>query len=803
MLVSLCAWTQFLYAGEAIESSYEKARKVLPGNLKGLVRNATIQAHWFPAGDSFWYRRDSDSGAEYVIVNARTGNRRQAFNHRRLAAAVNTAAGLPEDAQVDPGHLSVTAMSREANGLELSIAVDGKSVTCRSSDYTCSENAGSTPAMNLLPAPDGGAAVFVRDNNLWLRIFDTDQERQLTHDGEPYFAYGARPEQQRFDELRAGAEFPVPPMSTYWSPDGQKLIVQRLDERGVQPYPFVEMSPENGGFRPVLHSVRIPLLGDSGDRKNESFVIDVKSGRKSLIETGPGFGFDDFGVGNAPIAWSEDGTKAFMLATNAGARTERLLELTLDSGETRVIIEENSSTSIALNHGLLNPNVRILDTSSEAIWFSERDGWGHLYLHDLDSGDLKNPITSGDWLVWDIVHIDEARRLVFFTAGGRETGRDPYYRHLYKASLDGGPITILTPENADHDIKTGLSQTRQRFLAGVSSGEAGVESSGFFVDTYSTVDQAPITVLRALDDGRIISKLEEADASRLFAVGWKAPQRFSVKAADGMTDIRGVLYLPSDFDPENSYPIIDAIYGGPVSIVAARSFRDAFDSGYFPASVAELGFAVVMLDGRGTPYRSREFREAGYGSFADPQLDDHVAAIRQLAGRHSFLDISRVGVYGHSNGGYLSARALLKHPGFFKVGFASAGPQNFQGLPGTGAPWFGVPDYGDGATLRPESGAVPDNYVVLDNSNFADQLQGRLMLVCGELDYTAFPALTMQLAAALIKANKNFDMLYLPGSTHRYFVDDLYVTRRVWDYFVEHLAGLPPPHDFDMNPRLR
>jgi len=799
IIVSLCAWTQVLAAGELIESAYERARSVLPVNLKGLVRNEMVQAHWFPTGDSFWYRRDSDSGVKYVLVDAWKGDRREAFDHQRLAEAVNAATGAPADVAVDPNHLLATGIIRQKDGLEISLAVGSGSVTCQSSNYICSEKAGPGPAMNLLPSPGGEFAAFVRDHNLWLKIPETDQERQLTYDGEPYFAYGVRPEQQRFDELRAGTEFPVPPMSTYWAPNGQKLIVQRLDERRVLDYPFLEMSPENGGFRPVSYSVRIPLLGDSGDRERESFVIDVKSGKKFLIELEPGFSLDDFGVGNAPIAWSRDGTKAFMLATDAGARTEQLIELALDTGETRVIIEEKASTSITLNHGLINPNVRVLDNSPEAIWFSERDGWGHLYLYDLNSGELKNPITSGNWLVWDIVHIDETRRLVFFIAGGRESGRDPYYRHLYKAPLDGGDITLLTPENSDHDIGTGLSPTRQRYLAGIPGGETGTGSSGFFVDTYSTVDQAPVTVLRSLDDGHLISRLEEANASEVKAAGWKAPERFSLNAADGLTEIHGVMYLPSDFDPKKSYPIIDAIYGGPVSVVAARSFKDAYNSGYFPASVAELGFAVIMLDGRGTPYRSRAFREAGYGSFADPQLDDHVTVIRQLAERFSFLDISRVGVYGHSNGGYLSARALLKHPDFFKVGFASAGPQNFQGLPGTGAPWFGLPDYGDGASLRPEIGAVPENYVVLDNSNFADQLQGRLMLVCGELDYTAFPALTMQLASALIEANKNFDMLYLPGSTHRYFVDDPYVTRRLWDYFVEHLAGLTPPDNFDMN----
>lgn len=803
-LITLLACTQCLAAGEPLLSAYEKARAVLPTNLKGLVKNEKINAHWLPGGDSFWYQRDTEFGVEYVVVDARTGDRNDAFDHQRLAASVLAALGGQSDIPIDPAQLRVTGMTRKGGEFEVVVGVDGDTFLCYTSDYNCSAHDVSVPAMNLLPSPDGKRAAFVRDNNLWLRILETDQEHQLTFDGEPYFAYATGPEQQKFEELRAGSGRPFPPVATFWSPDSQKLITRRLDERRVLGYPFLEMAPENGGFRPVLHSVRIPLLGDSGDRESQSFVIDANGAGTSRIRLEPGFGLDDFGLANAPLAFSSDGKKSFMLATNAGARKEQLVELKLEAGETRVLIEEEASTSVTMNHGVVNPNVRILINSAEAIWFSERDGWGHLYLYDLSNGKVKNPITGGNWLVRDIVHVDEARRQVFFTALGREAGRDPYFSHLYKASLDGGEITLLTPENADHAIGTGFSPTHQRFLPGVPGGvsDAYTDTSGFFVDTYSRVDQAPVTVLRSLDDGRLILKLEEADASDLYSAGWNAPERFSAKAADGSTDISGVLYLPSNFDPKQSYPIVDAIYGGPVSIVAARSFSDAYDNGYFPASVAELGFAVVMLDGRGTPYRSREFREAGYGSFADPQLDDHVAVIRQLAERYPFLDTSRVGVYGHSNGGYLSARALLKHPGFFKVGFASAGPQNFQGLPGTGAPWFGVPDYGEGSTVRPDAHAIPENYRVLDNGQFADQLSGRLMLVCGELDYTAFPALTLQLASALIKANKNFDMLYLPGSTHRYFVDNLYVTRRLWDYFVENLAGLSPPDDFDMNPAL-
>jgi dipeptidyl aminopeptidase/acylaminoacyl peptidase len=377
--------------------------------------------------------------------------------------------------------------------------------------------------------------------------------------------------------------------------------------------------------------------------------------------------------------------------------------------------------------------------------------------------------------------VDRNERVVYFAAGGREPDSDPYFRKLYRASFDGTDVRLLTPEEADHDIQSDFSP-----------------SGKYFVETYSTVVTPPRLLLRSLEDGDVIAELEIADAVNLYAADWRAPERFSVKAADGVSDIWVAVYLPPNSEPQRSYPIIDAIYGGPVSAIAPRSFRQSYASGYQQASLASLGFIVVSIDGRGTPYRSRAFREVGYGNFADPQLEDHIAAIRQIAKRYPSADLERVGIYGHSNGGYMAARALLKHADFFTVGVASAGPHNFQGLPGTGMPWMGIPQYEGGATTRPNDAAVPDNYQVLDNANFASGLKGKLLLICGDMDNTAFPALTLQLADALTKANKSYDLLFLPNQTHRYFVDQPYVMRRVWDYFVEHLLGKEPPLNFEM-----
>jgi dipeptidyl aminopeptidase/acylaminoacyl peptidase len=709
------------------DEDYAAAEKLISHHLGDKVRNEKPEAHWLGPEDKFWYERDGDSGSEFVLVDAGNGERQ--FNFKPE---------LPETPrQPEPG---------------------------------------------TLRSPDGKWSAFAREHNLWVTNTESGEERQLTDDGAPYYSYGGAPEQYRLDAMRAGLEFPQTLANSYWSPDSRYLVVARLDERKVSEYHFLESVPQNGSVRARAHSLRVPLLGDSGQRVTNTFVFDVEYGEKRAIELPSTLSLSFFAAGNRPIAWGPDSEVAYFLGASEGDKAVHLLKVEMISGNVRSVLEERAETSVTLGHNLgADPNVRILNDTKEVIWFSERDGWGHLYLFDLSSGRLKNRITSGDWTVWDITHIDENQRLVYFTAGGREPGSDPYYRKLYRAPLDGTGIRLLTPEEAHHEIQDDFSP-----------------SGNYFVETYSTVDTAPRFLLRSANEGNIIAELETADASELYATGWRAPERFSAKSADGSTDIWGAVYFPPDFDPLRAYPVIDAIYGGPVSVVAPRTLRQAYASGYQRASLARLGFIVVSLDGRGTPFRSRAFREAGYGNFADPQLEDHVAAIQQIAERIPSMDLERVGIYGHSNGGYMAARAMLKYPEIFKVGVSSAGPHNFHGLPGTGMPWMGIPRYEGGASLRPEDGAVPDNYRVLDNAELASGLRGDLLLICGDMDNTAFPALTLQLADALTKTNKSFDMLYLPNRNHRYFVDEPYVMRRIWDYFVEHLHGVEPPVDYEM-----
>ncbi len=712
---------------EVTASDYAAAERLIGHHIGNTVRNDRIVVHWLDDGAALSYQRDGLSGPEHIRVNTSTGEK----------AVVDA----PEPAPAAPPNPPGT-----------------------------------------LPSPDGKRSVFVRDHDLWIIDNDNGDERRLTSDGAPFFAWGGFADQVSLQATRTGASIPLPPMNVHWSPDGRYLVAGRMDERDVSEYQFLESVPLDGSPRAGSYSVRIPLLGEAGDRRINTVLIDTVMDDRRDILLPEGFALSFFATGNAPLAWSKDSGFAYFIAATTGDRRIRLLEVDMATGGARTIIEEISESSVTLGHDLRAPqNVRVLEDSREVIWFSERDGWGHLYLFDLSTGSLMSQITHGNWLVWEIVGVDEQARVIFFSAGGREPGSDPYYRKLYRVSFDGSGLRLLTPEQAHHEIVGSLSP-----------------GDRFFVDSYSTVDTPPVTVLRSLDDGRIVAELETADATALYAEGWRAPERFRVKAADGKTDLWATVYLPPDVDTEGSYPVIDAIYGGPVSIIAARGFRDGVVSGYQQASLARLGFIVFSLDGRGTPFRSRAFRETGYGNFADPQLEDHVAALAQIAARYPMADLERTGIYGHSNGGYMAARAMLKHPKSFRVGIASAGPHNFQGLPGTGMPWMGVPRYLGGGTTKPDPAAVPENYRVLDNAMFASGLEGHLLLICGDMDNTAFPALTLQLADALIRANKTFDLLVLPNRTHSYFVDEPYVMRRVWDYFVEHLLHTSPPTNFKM-----
>lgn len=727
-------------------ADYQRAEKVLDYNLKHALLNAKVVPHWINGTDVFWYRRETKTGFEYWRVDAATGAKTQ------LAAA--------------PVNPPVVVVAQTPAGWSMS--------------------------------PDRSRAVFARGNDLWLHDVASGRERQLTHDGADHFAYGKLPDGSLVSVPNLRNPTQTPPQNIVWLPDNKTIVGSRIDERAVADYPFLESVPQDGSFRPKLYNLRLVFPGDPGQYGIENFAIDAASGEKRLLQLP-----QDWVPAALAFAVSSDGRTLFTAAEAVDSHAAGMFAIDLESGVSRKIASETSPSGIAeaFNAMAYNAaNLRVLGGGKEVVFFSQEDGWGHLYLYDVASGALKRQITSGAWLVRDLVRVDEARRLVYFTATGREGG-DPYLRRFYVASLDGGAPKLLTPEVADHDI---LDPSTDGFDDPAYAETAPLSPGGkYFVDTYSTVDTPPVSVLRSTEDGRVIMKLEDGDPSAALAAGWHAPVRVAMKAADGTTDIWGVVYFPPGFDKKRKYPVIDALYGGPQIYNAPTQFSHAVSESLNPvlrSSLAQLGFIVLTIDGRGTPGRSKAFHDVGYGNFADPQIEDHIAGIKQLAQRFGGFDLDRVGVYGHSFGGYVSARAILSHPEFYKVAVSSAGPQDWEGFYRVMDGYLGPPDYGNGSQIRPAPQTKPANYAAVDNVTLAPNLRGHLMLVYGDMDENALPSVTLQLADALIKANKGFDMVYLPNRTHGYFRTDPYYMRRNWDYFVEHLLGATPPENYAIKP---
>lgn len=733
LVALLSVYVDSASATQVDDNDYARAASFLPFNLMNKVRNSRVDPHWLEDGKRFWYWRDTAGGREVVLVDSATGKRQS------LAT--------PPVAEAKPV-----------------VAPEG-----------------------AVLSPDGSLAVFAREHDLWLRQLSNGAERRLTNDGEEYFAYGKLPDTSLRAIPTRRATTPASPSGVEWSPDSRSLLVTRTDERTLGRYPFLESVPSNGSARPVAHELRVALPGDRNKPVEHRSVIDVATGEQRAFDVPT----PDFAIRGGE--WSADGQHYYFFGLG-GHKVAGVFDLDLRTAQMRPVLSESSDTFISLNNTLYSgPNIRILPRSREVIWFSERDGWGHLYLYDLRTGKLKNRVTSGEWLVRDVIHVDSERRVVYFTGAGREPNRNPYYRHLYRVGFDGRGLQLLTPEQGDHEISQPLDAAFAAALGGGASVLAVAPNGRFFVDTWSTVDRPPVSVLRTTE-GKLIATLEQADATALYAMGWKPPEPFVAKAADGVTNLYGLLYRPTNFDPNARYPVIEHLYGGPQVAITARTFMQAVMDPKYVNAEKELGFVMVVMDVRGTVKRSKAFGNHLYQNYGDYMIEDHVAVLTQLAKRYPFMDLDRVGVEGHSFGGYGAAHAMLSRPDFYKVGVASAGSHNYQGMyPIT---YLGQPVYSDGQSINPTGLEVPENYRSADNGALAERLRGKLMIVYGDLDENAYPAVTLQFADALIKANKSFDLLYLPGRTHDFARTDFYFIRRKWDYFVEHLMGSKPPDNY-------
>jgi dipeptidyl-peptidase 4 len=741
-------------------ADYARAEQFLGPRATPLVSGLVGPITWLPDG-RLWYRVTTAAGADFIIADPGRRTRAAAFDHERLAGALGTATG----GRIDAARLPFTTFDLSRDGRAITVTAAGRLWRCDVAAYACT-TVDSVPAPGArypappasVTSPDGRYAAFIREFNLWVRDLETGRDRPLTTDGVEDFGYATN---------NAGwTRSPVPLLA--WSPDSRRVFTFQQDARGIG---HMYLVTTNVGT-PELQQWRYPLPQDTVTFRLHRVIIDVEPARVVRLQLEPDAQrstiYDHVAIGNRlmDVEWYPDASHVAFVSTSRDAQTVALRVADAATGAVRTLFTETSPTQFQSGFvGVGNVNWRVLPASNAVLWWSQRDDWGHLYLYDLRTGAMQRQITAGSWNVTDVLHVDERARTIHFVGVGREPGRHPYFRHFYRVGLDGRGLTLLTPEDADHAI-------------------ALAPDGRHFVDSYSTPTTPTVTVLRR-SDGRVVLELERADIARLLATGWQPPTPVTVKARDGVTDIYGLMYTPTRLDPARRYPIVNYIYPGPWgssvrtwSFVAAERDHQA---------LAELGFVVVALNGMGTELRSKRFLDFYYGNMGDNTIPDQIAGMRQLAERYPYIDIDRAGIWGHSGGGFATASAMFRHPDFFRVGVAQAGNHDNRNYVDAWSERF------QGLLRRTETG---DSYEVQANQLVASNLQGKLLLAHGAMDDNVSPYNTYLVVDALIKANRDFDLIVFPHARHGFGVDDSYMMRRRWDYFVRHLLGAEPPAEY-------
>lgn len=738
-------------AQDADLEAFQRAEEMLSWNLTGTIFNNRVNPVQID-DNSFWYLLNTRDGDEYRIVSVSDAEVRTAFDHHRLAQAMDAISDRPSN----PASLGLQNLHFHDGHSTITFRKNSSHWQCDLTTYEC-EITGrvDTPPPFSFLSPDGMRAVYTKEFNLWLYDLASGEHTQLTHDGIEHLSYGTN------NHGWSRSDRPI----LKWSDDSRKIATFRLDERDVG---MMTLWRTQVG-RPEADIWPYALPGDSIVPMLERIIIDTETGETIWLDTPA----DHQRTSNccglirqgdwADIEWNADASRLAFVSTSRDYKDVTLRVADAATGEVTTIYHEHDEVFFESNltsRGI--PNWRVLHDSNEFIWFTRKSNWGHLYLHDLTTGELKNPITSGDWNVIDILHLDEEKREIFFTGMGREEGRDPYFEHLYRVNFDGSELTLLTPENANHVVT-------------LSS------DASWFTDTFSTFDTPQKSVVRDRD-GNLIMELEEADISDLLATGWRKPIPFSVKARDGETDLYGLMILPADFDETKSYPIINMIYPGPQGGSLGDRVFTAGQRGQMQA-LAQLGFVVVAIDALGSsPLRSREFHIYYHGDMMDNGLPDQIAGMKELAERYPFIDIERAGIYGHSGGGFATSAAMFQYPEFFKVGVSSAGNHDNRGYTFYwGEKYQGLLE--------------GDNYENQAVQNLAGNLEGHLLISYGTMDTNVHPAMTLLVVDELIRHNKDFELIVMPNRGHGYF-NDPYHLRRSWEFFYRHLGGKTPPSGF-------
>lgn len=772
-------------------ANYELAARFSPKRVNKLVFTTAVNPNWFKNSDKFWYTYQTPEGTFYYIVDPATGIKKPIFDNAKLAAQLTEIVKDPYDAQnipiqsfklVDDIKFTFEIRStvdievkdektgkpkkeKKVHGFEIDIATG---TLTEIKDYKSPK---PYPRWGSV-SPDKKYVVFSRDFNLYYmdmenfekaRINDEDTtivEYQLTTEGTADFGFGSGDNDfyvtEKDKKKRTGA-FIV------WSPDSKRFAMIRSNTSKVKDLWVIDVLAEP---RPKLERYKYQMPGESGAPSRHLYIYDMELKSAKEIKMSA-FKDQEIRISTTPQlkknmfdeirhnVWLGDNQNFYVSRVSRDLKRTDLCLANINADTVKTLVEERLNTYVETRP------VRTVNNGKEFIWWSERTGWAHLYLYDGD-GKLKNAITSGEYHVEDVVAVDPVQRVIYFTANAKEKGENPYYTHQYRVNFDGSNLRLLNPGDFNH--------------------EANVSDNGkYFVNNYSRVDTAPKSALYD-NNGKKIAELEETDLSQLFAIGYKFPERFTVKAGDGKTDLYGVMYKPFDFDSTKLYPIIEYVYPGPQTEAVNASWTKSMDR---VDRLAQFGFIVITVGNRGGhPARSKWYHNYGYGNLRDYGLEDKKVVAEKLAAKHKFININKVGIHGHSGGGFMSTAAMLVYPDFFKVAVSSAGnhENNIYNR------WWSEQHHGVLEQIT-EKGDTTFKYSIDKNSQIAKNLKGHLMLVHGDIDNNVHPGNTIRMVNALIKANKRFDMLMLPGQRHSFGDMTEYFFWRMGDYFSKHLIG--------------
>lgn len=737
--IFLIAGAIFLYSSLQIQAQGTRADYDRADSIRKQYSDKTyyekVNINWIDSSNQMWYSVNTPKGTEYFLVNAEKGSRKPAFDQEKLAASLSDILNN----EIKPYKLPLRNLEFIEDGKIISFIAEKKTIHCDLKKYKITK-VEDLPERNRnrsywgqsrneldndpMVSPDSIWEAFIQDYDVYLRNRDNSKEFRLSWDGSESEYYSSY---------------------MYWSPDSKKLLANKFTPGYTRKVHYIESSPKDQK-QPKHSEIEYTKPGDKlAHLKPTLFLIDEKKQISVSDELYP----SQFSLSR--FKWRDDSRAVSFEYNQRGHQLYRVIELDATTGKARVLVDEACETFFHYSGKRFRHD---LDDGKEIIWSSERDGWNHLYLINGETGKVKLQITKGDWLVRKVVYVDEDQEYILFEASGREPG-DPYLVHFYRINLDGTELKHLTPAEGNHKVK--LSEDKQ-----------------YFVDTWSMVDQAPESILRKTTDGSVVLRLEKTDITKLLETGWNTPEVFTAKGRDDETDIWGIIVRPSNFDPSKKYPVIEYIYAGPHSSFVPKSFR-AYQG---MQALAELGFILVQCDGMGTSNRSKAFHDVCWKNLGDAGFPDRIKWITAAAAKYSYMDISKVGIYGTSAGGQSSAGAVLFHPEFYKVAVSSCGcHDNRMDKIWWNEQWMGYP--------------IGPHYAESSNVDNAHLLQGKLMLIVGEMDNNVDPASTYQVVDALIKAEKDFDLIVVPGMGHS--SGGKFGEHKRRDFFVKNLLDIDPP----------